>query len=320
MAIEPSTGLIRVAASNPPFDPNAIKGSDSFKALNQSEETPLVNRATQSGYQPGSTMKVVTATAALDSGEFTPDTVLNGDTGVDISGVPLANSGGESFGDIDMTTALTNSVNTYWAQVGEQLGGDAMTEYMERFGFNDTPPVEYPSQQLNASGVRQDGRLLGADDSVDWGRVAIGQERLLVTPIQMAIVAATVANGGEMMEATFLESVTDSDGRTNEHEPQKAATVMSEETAAQLTEMMTNVTREGTAAGLTVPGADEFAGKTGTAEVQAGDCADNRGWFIGFAPSDDPQIAIAAVVECTSGFGGETAGPIATDVMGALLE
>ena len=320
VAIEPSTGGVRVAASNPPFDPNEIKDSDSFKALNQSEDTPLVNRATQAGYQPGSTMKVVTATAALDSGEFTPDTVLNGNTGVPISGVPLENSGGEDFGDIDMTTALTNSVNTYWAQVGEQLGTDTMFEYMDRFGFNGTPPVQYPADQLNASGVRGDnGKLLGPDDSIDIGRVAIGQERLLVTPIQMAMVAATVANGGEMMEPTFVESVTDPDGRTDESDPQKAATVMSEETAAQLTEMMTNVTREGTAAGLTVPGVDEFAGKTGTAEVQAGDCADNRGWFIAFAPSQDPQIAIAAVVECTSGFGGETAGPIATEVMGALL-
>jgi penicillin-binding protein A len=320
VAIEPSTGRIRVAASNPPFDPNEIQDSQTFKALNTNPETPLVNRATQSGYQPGSTMKIVTATAALDSGEFTPDTVLNGNTGVEISGVPLENSGSQDFGDIDMTTALTNSVNTYWAQVGEQLGADIMFEYMERFGFNDTPPVEYPSQQLNPSGIRQDGKLLGPDDSIDMGRVAIGQERLLVTPIQMALVAATVANGGEMMEATFLESATDPDGRTNEHEPAEAETVMSEETAATLTEMMTNVTREGTASGLTVPGVDEFAGKTGTAEVQAGDCADNRGWFIGFAPTDDPQIAIAAVVECTTGFGGETAGPIATDVMGALLE
>ena len=148
VAIEPSTGASGSPASNPPFDPNEIQDSQTFKALNTNPETPLVNRATQSGYQPGSTMKVVTATAALDSGEFTPDTVLNGDTGVEISGVPLENSGEQDFGDIDMTTALTNSVNTYWAQVGEQLGNDMMFEYMDRFGFNETPPVEYPSQQL----------------------------------------------------------------------------------------------------------------------------------------------------------------------------
>src|SRR5918994_5668316 len=98
-------------------------------------------------------MKVVTATAALDSGEFTPDTTLNGNSGVEISGVPLANSGGEDFGTIDMTTALTNSVNTYWAQVGEQLGNDTMVEYMERFGFYRKPPLDFPSDALAPSGA-----------------------------------------------------------------------------------------------------------------------------------------------------------------------
>jgi peptidoglycan glycosyltransferase len=320
VAIEPSTGAIRVAASNPPFDPNSVKDSDSFKTLNSDEESPLLNRATQSGYEPGSTMKVVTATAALDSGEFTPDTVLNGDTGVEISGVPLENSGGQSFGEIDMTTALTNSVNTYWAQVGEQIGNDIMFEYMKRFGFNATPPVDYPPEELNPSGIYgEDGKLLDAGDSIDIGRAAIGQERLLVTPIQMAMVAATVANGGEMMRPTFLQSVTDPDGRiTDELDGEVAETVMSAETASILTEMMTNVTREGTASALSVAGAEEFAGKTGTAEIDV-EAGINRGWFIGFAPTEDPQVAVAAVVERTSGFGGETAGPIATDVMEVLL-
>ena len=93
-------------------------------------------------------MKVVTAAAALDSGEFDPDTVLNADSPKEISGVPLENSGGQSFGDIDMTTALTNSVNTYWAQVGEQLGTDTMVEYMERFGFYADPELDYPGHQM----------------------------------------------------------------------------------------------------------------------------------------------------------------------------
>jgi len=318
VAIEPSTGAVQVAASNPPFDPNAVKDSDTFKALNTNEESPLLNRATQSGYEPGSTMKVVTATAALDSGEFTPETTLDANSGVEISGVPLANSGGQDFGTIDMTTALTNSVNTYWAQVGEQLGNEIMFEYMDRFGFNDTPPVEYPPEELNPSGIYQDGKLLGPEASIDMGRVAIGQERLLVTPIQMAMVAATVANGGQMMEPTFLQSVTDPDGRTSDEQPEAASTVMSEETAATLTELMTNVTNDGTASALSVAGADEFAGKTGTAEIDPA-AGINRGWFIGFAPSADPQVAVAAVVERTSGFGGETAGPIATDVMASLL-
>jgi peptidoglycan glycosyltransferase len=319
VAIEPSTGAIRVMASNPPFDPAGIEDPETFKSLNQNPDSPLLDRATQSGYEPGSTMKVVTATAALDSGEFTPDTVLSGETGIEISGVPLENAGGESFGDIDMTTALTDSVNTYWAQVGEQLGTDTMFEYMDRFGFEGDPPVDFPPQELNPSGVYQNGKLLGPGDPIDIGRVAIGQERLLVTPLQMAMVAAAVANAGKMMRPTFLESVTDPDGRTtDELDPEVASTVMSEETAGQLTEMMTNVTQEGTAAGLTVPGVSEFAGKTGTAEVDP-EAGINRGWFIAFAPAQDPQVAIAAVVERTSGFGGETAGPIATEVVGSLI-
>ena len=319
VAIEPDTGAVRVMASNPPFDPAGVQDEKTFKALNRAEDSPLLNRATQSGYEPGSTMKVVTATAALDSGEFTPDTTLNGDSGVEISGVPLANSGGEDFGTIDMTTALTNSVNTYWAQVGEQLGNDTMFEYMDRFGFNEDPPIDYPPSELNPSGVYDGGKLLDADDSIDVGRMAIGQERLLVTPLQMAMVAAAVANGGKLVEPNFLQSVTDPDGRTtDELDADVASTVMSEETAATLTEMMTNVTQEGTASGLTVAGADEFAGKTGTAEVDV-EGGINRGWFIGFAPTENPQIAVAAVIERTSGFGGETAGPVATDVMAALL-
>jgi peptidoglycan glycosyltransferase len=136
----------------------------------------------------------------------------------------------------------------------------------------------------------------------------------------MAMVAAAVANGGKLIRPTFLESVTDPDGRTtDELDPEVASTAMSEETAATLGEMMTNVTQEGTAAGLTVPGVSEFAGKTGTAEVLGGDCPSNRGWFVAFAPTQEPQVAAAAVVECTSGFGGETAGPIATEVMGSLI-
>jgi peptidoglycan glycosyltransferase len=133
------------------------------------------------------------------------------------------------------------------------------------------------------------------------------------------MVAAAVANGGELMEPTFLQEVTDPDGRTtDELDPDVQSTVMSEETAAQVAEMMTNVAEEGTASGLSVAGAT-LAGKTGTAELNLGGL--NQAWFIGFAPADDPQIAVAATVEkCQGCFGGDTAGPIATDVMGSLLE
>jgi penicillin-binding protein A len=321
VAIEPDTGAVRAMVSEPGYDPNLVP--DQFKQLNRDRgDTPLVNRPTQSVYPPGSTMKVVTATAALDSGEFDTSTTLNANSGIDISGVPLANAGGEDFGTIDMTTALTNSVNTYWAQVGEQLGTETMVEYMERFGFYSDPPLDFPSLELEASGVYNADRDL-VREGFDVGRVAIGQGgeegQDLVTPLQMAQVAAAVANGGELMEPTFLQEVTDPDGRTtDELDPDVQSTVMSEETAAQVAEMMTNVAEEGTASGLSVAGAT-LAGKTGTAELDLAGL--NQAWFIGFAPADDPQIAVAATVEkCQGCFGGDTAGPIATDVMASLLE
>jgi peptidoglycan glycosyltransferase len=222
-----------------------------------------------------------------------------------------------------MTTALTNSVNTYWAQVGEQLGTDTMAEYMERFGFYADPGLDYPDGQMKASGpYNVDGDLV--TEAFDVGRVAIGQGgeegQILAAPLQMAEVAATVANGGVLMRPTFLQQVTDPDGRvTEELDPQEEERAISEETASQLTEMMTNVTQEGTAAGLTVAGV-EFAGKTGTAEI--GDPAEgiNQPWFIAFAPADDPQVAVAATIErCQGCFGAQVAGPIATQVMETIL-
>jgi peptidoglycan glycosyltransferase len=323
VAIEPSTGAVRAMASVPGFDPNAVQSPEAFKELTSDESAPLLNRPTQSVYPPGSTMKVVTAAAALDSGEFEPSTVLNADSPKEISGLPLQNSGGQSFGDIDMTTALTNSVNTYWAQVGEQLGTETMVTYMERFGFYSDPELDYPGDQMAPSGVyNADGDLVRED--FDVGRVAIGQGGAegqdLTTAMQMAQVAGAIGNGGTLMEPTFLQEAKDPDGRTIEElgDGDEQQQVISEEAAAQLTEMMTNVTREGTASGLTVAGV-EFAGKTGTAEIDLE--GTNQPWFIMFAPSQDPQIAVAATIErCQGCFGGEVAGPIATQVAESLLD
>jgi penicillin-binding protein A len=321
VAIEPSTGAVRAMASVPGYDPNAVQNDETFKQLRGDDvRAPLVNRATQSVYPPGSTMKVVTAAAALDSGEFEPTSVLNADSPKEISGVSLENSGGQSFGDIDMTAALTNSVNTYWAQVGEELGTATMVSYMERFGFYSVPELDYPSGQMEESGVYSEGGLVR--EAFDVGRVAIGQGgaegQILATATQMAQVAATIGNGGRLMKPTFLQEASDPDGRTIEElDPDEQEQVISEEAAAQLAEMMTNVTREGTASGLSVSGT-EFAGKTGTAEIDLE--GTNQPWFIMFAPSTDPQIAVAATVErCQGCFGGDTAGPIATAVAESLL-
>jgi peptidoglycan glycosyltransferase len=315
VAIVPSTGEVRVMASVPEYDPNDVQNSRTFQRLNTQDSAPLFNRVTQAGYPPGSTMKVVTATAGLDSGDLTPNSTFSGRSPIEIEGVPLSNSGGEQFGDIDMTTALTNSVNTWWAQAGEKIGKDTMFKYMDRYGFNAKPRLDYPGFQLAASGVYDGNRLLTPSAAIDIGRVAIGQERLRVTPLQMGEVAATVANKGELMEPRLWSKVIDPDGRETKLDPARQSRVMSEDTASTLNEMMQNVVAEGTGTAAAVSGID-VAGKTGTAEISPGV---NDAWFIGFAPANDPQIAIACIVEHTSGFGGPTCGPIFKAVAEQLL-
>lgn len=317
VAIEPATGRVRVMASVPGFDPNEVPRL--FPRLVRDREgSPLLNRATQATYPPGSTFKVVTAAAALDSGRYTPRTVVSGRSPKKISGVPLSNSGDKDFGDVDLTTALTFSVNTVWAEVAEKLGKATMGDYMQRFGFYAKPPLDYPSDQRSASGEYRRGRLLDpGSDAIDVGRMGIGQDRLSVTPLQMAMVAAAVANGGTLMKPRLVEKVLDRDGRVVQTvEPEVQARVMKPDTAAALAAMMTQVVREGTGTAAALQGV-EVAGKTGTAEIVPGRV--NQPWFIAFAPLPRPRVAIAVTVERSSGQGGTVAAPIAKQVLEALL-
>ena len=322
VAIEPATGKVRVMASAPGYDPNSLRDSKVFQRLNRENNSPLFNRATQAGYVPGSTMKVVTAAAALDSGKFTPESTVIGKSPINVSGVPLKNFSDAQFGAITLTTALTNSVNTVWAQVAEQLGDGTYADYMERFGFGSDPPLDYPEGQLTPSGVFDvDANTFIDVDSgrVDIGRVAIGQERLRVTPLQMATVAATVANGGMRMQPHLTSRVVDADGRTVKRiAPEEAERVISEKSAAQLTQMMANVVREGTGTAAALSGI-EVAGKTGTAELNIPQRL-NQPWFIGFAPRSQPKVAIAVTLENLVGAqGGTDAAPIAKQVLESLL-
>ena len=321
VALEPATGKVRVMQSTPGYDPNTLDERGVYTKLSTDDEnSPLLNRATQAGYVPGSTMKVVTAAAALDSGEFTPESRVSGKSPVVISGTPLNNFSDAQFGDITLTEALTNSVNTVWGQVAEKLGHDRMAEYMTRFGFDSDPPLDYPDGQMLASGVYDEGKLLPpGSKEVDIGRVGIGQERLRVTPLQMAEVAATVANGGVRMKPQLTSRIVDVDGRTIERiEPEEAQRVMSSQTAQQLTQMMANVVREGTGTAAALQGI-EVAGKTGTAELNIPRRI-NQPWFIGFAPRNNPRIAIAVTLENLVGAqGGVVAAPIAKAVMQELL-
>lgn len=324
VALDPRTGAVKVMASVPGFDPNDVRNRDTFERLqSDNDNAPLLNRATQGGYPPGSTFKVVTAIAALDSGKYTPDSVVDGKSPITISGRPLFNDARESFGQISLTDALTNSVNTVWAKIGEDLGGSTMKRYMDRLGFCKELPLDYPKGQIRPSGenIGKSDCAAPTNGRVDLGRMAIGQDKLNVSPLQMAMVAAAVANGGKLMEPRLAARVVDPDGRTKETiDPEEYARVMSADTAEQLGEMMAHVVEEGTGTAAALEGF-RVAGKTGTAEVGLNPAEDlTQPWFIAFAPVEDPRIAIAVTVERTvGGFGGTVAAPIAKDVMQTLL-
>lgn len=323
VVMEPDTGRVRVMASVPGYDPAALEDDDVYSDLaTDDENSPLVNRATQSLYPPGSTFKVLTAVAAIDSGEFTPDSVLDGSSPQNVSATPLSNFGGQSFGPVTLTQALTNSINTVWAEVGVRLGDETMTEYMERFGLYEEPPIDYPAGQVDVSGAYdEDGEpVKPAGAGLDLGRIAIGQAGLLTTPLQMAMIASAVGNDGVLMEPRIAREITDRDGRTVEEiEPERVRRVMSEETAEQVTAMMRNVVDSGSGVAAALEGTG-VAGKTGTAEIDIANNI-NQLWFIAFAPSDDPEVAIAVTVErAVGGQGGQVAAPIARAVLESLLD
>jgi peptidoglycan glycosyltransferase len=283
----------------------------------------MLNRTTQELYPPGSTFKVVTAAAALDSGKFRPESVVDGSSPRTVSGSRLENSGGQDFGPISLTDALTNSVNTVWAQVGESTGRRTLVEYMDRFGFGQDPQLDYPGSQMAASGIRDGkGRLVRGDAGFDIGRVAIGQGGLegaiVASPLQMAQVAAAIAGGGRLMKPRLTDRVLRKDGRVKERvEPDLQSDVFSKRTAGQLTAMMGRVVEEGTGTAAALEGV-RVAGKTGTAEVGA-NREFTQPWFIGFAPIENPRMAVAVTLERTQGQGGTVAAPIAKRVLEVLL-
>ena len=318
VAMNPHTGAVEVMASTPGYDANGLDRRGRFAALNRDPGSPVFNRSTQSSYPPGSTFKVVTDIAAIDSGKYTPDSTVSGRNGKIISGVPLQNDNGESFGDIPLTEALTFSVNTVWAEVAETVGKTTMGRYMTRLGFYSRPPLDYPADQRQASGEYRNGRLLSPlSRFIDVGRMGIGQDLLAVTPLQMAMVASAVANNGVLVRPHLGSKVIDTDGRVRDDvRPEEESRVMRPSTAKSVTGMMSQVVKEGTGTAAALSGI-EVAGKTGTAEV--GQCSGNQTWFIAFAPVSNPKVAIAVTNECANGTGGEVAAPIAKRVMEALL-
>ncbi|MGO9489096.1 MAG: peptidoglycan D,D-transpeptidase FtsI family protein [Solirubrobacteraceae bacterium] len=320
VALDPRTGAVTVMASSPSYDPNSVRSASSYERLaSDTQGQPLVNRATQFGYAPGSTFKVVTATAAIDTGRFTPQSTLSGRNEIPISGVPLKNDDNESFGQITLTEALTHSVNTVWAQVAEQVGKRTMARYMDRFGFNRKPQLDYPAEEMSSSGEKEGETIVPpTSPSVDVGRMGIGQDKLTVTPLQMAEVAAAVANHGVLMTPHITSRIVSSEGQTVAHiVPHVQSVVMKPSTASAVTSMMEAVVNEGTGTSAQIPGV-QVAGKTGTAETQIG-TAINNVWFIAFAPAANPRVAIAVTLQGVPGQGASFAAPVARQVMEQLL-
>ena len=324
VAIVPQTGEVKVMVSNAPYDPNRVPYKFSKLSTNNIER-PLYDRATQGQYPPGSTFKVVTAAAGLEGGTITPETTINAPGSLEVEGTPLQNDFNEDFGPIPLDTALTNSVNTWFGQLAQQVGQQQLFETMEKFGFNSRPAIDLPEDQVEPSGVfGENGELLHANDPVDLARLGIGQERLLATPLQMTEVAAAIANGGKLMKPQIWKRVIDPDGRVVDTlDPSVYSEAVSGQTAEELTTAMEGVVSEGTGTNAAIPGV-AVAGKTGTAETPGneacgGGAEENQAWFMGFAPADDPKIAIAASVECTEQFGNDVAAPIFRDVAETIL-
>ena len=314
VALNPSNGSVLVMYSNPTYDDNRVEH------LGPGES--IFNRATQAGYPPGSTFKVVADTAAIDSGSYTPDSTVNGNSPVTISGVPLSNDGNKSWGLQTLATALTYSINTIWAQVAVALGRPTLTKYMQRFGFYSKPPLDYPPEELNASRPfdPRGHAYPPASPNEDIGRIGIGQGGLQVTPLQMAMVAAAVANGGKLMVPHLATRVVDQTGRTVETiKPAVYNQVMKPQVAAQITQMMRNVVEEGTGTPAQLNGIT-VAGKTGTASIGVQGSNLTEPWFIGFAPLGAPKVAVAVTIDQTlGGFGGTVAAPIAAQLIKTLL-
>ena len=336
VAIVPQTGAVKVLYSVPSYndnDPNNPKCklphcSEYFDAL-------------AGGYPPGSTFKLVTTSAALGSRKYTPQTTINGHGPIIVSGTPLSNDSGEEYGYVSLTEALTNSINVVYAQVGEALGARVMQDYMERYGFYSVPPLDYPANEMQPSGefdYADQKFLLPASspcttsaNCVDLGRMSIGQDKLEVTPFQMAMVVSAIANNGRLMQPRLTTKVVNNAGQIVETiRPQVYDEVLKPKFAAELQVMMRDVVEEGTGQTVNFPSLP-IAGKTGTASTGLcshgplvnGDCPDGQplddAWFVGF-PINNPKIAVAVeLTDIPNGYGGQYAAPIAAKVIQRLL-
>jgi len=335
VAMNIKTGAVLTLASSPTYNPNLIDQPGGYAKVLKIRglcggASALVNRPTAGLYVPGSTFKMITAAAALDTGKFTPSSHFY-DPGYCIDyGKPVSNAGNpdqggvEAFGNVDLSQGFEHSINSVFCNVGKALGARVILDYAKRFGFYSIPPLETPVNERAASGLyvyTKKGRVLydpKDQNLVDAGRLGFGQERMLVTPLQMAMVAATIANKGVVPRPYVVQRVVGPDGSiVKDTRSEMLGRAIKPHTAAELNQMMQLVVQGGTGTAAQIPGV-KVAGKTGTAETGVPHVY--TAWFVCFAPADNPQYAVAVVLEKQlNGFGGAVSAPIAKDVLENLL-
>lgn len=320
VALDPTTGAILAMVSRPSYDPNVLAGhtttavNDAYRALLDDPSDPLVNRAIEETYFPGSTFKLIDAAAALEAG-MTTDTQLAAPQSLPLPGTTatISNFGGSSCGPgetVSLAEALRISCNTAFAQLGMDLGAEALQAQAEAFGFNsglEVPLTVTPSlfpAPLNEPQTAQS---------------AIGQYDVRATPLQMALVSAAVANGGTQMTPYLVQTVRNPDlDVIDEASPEVMGNPVSPATAAALRDMMVDVVESGSGTSARISGV-QVAGKTGTAETTAQDPP--HAWFTAFAPAETPRVAVAVVVENGGSLGNEaTGGRLAAPIARAVIE
>src|SRR3954452_20076585 len=329
VVLDTRTGAVVAMASSPTYNENLIE--QHYPEIAKIKGTcgaasALQNNATVGLYPPGSTFKMVTAAAALDSGAYTPNSRFN-DPGYCVEyGKRVSNAGNpdqngpEAFGNVSFAQGFEHSINSVFCNVGMHIGGLKILDYAKRFGFYSVPPLDTPANESNAPGLYKNRNLWSptSNSQIDSGRLAFGQERMLVTPLQMALVGATIANKGAVPKPYLVQKVVAADGSTvTKTTPQTLGQAIKPSTAAELNQMMQLVVQSGTGTSAQIPGIP-VAGKTGTAELGLGTVYD--AWFVAFAPANNPRYVVAVVVEKQpNGFGGSISAPIARAILEKLL-
>ena len=332
VVLDAKTGAVIAMASSPTYNANLMVQPNGFDKVKKIKGTcgvasALVNNATAGLYPPGSTFKMVTAAAALDSGAYTPSSPFNDPGYCTEYGQRVSNagnpdqSGPEAFGNVTLAQGFEHSINSVFCNIGRHIGGEKILEYAKRFGFYSLPPLETPSSERLASGLYKKGRLFDPanESQIDPGRLAFGQFSLLATPLQMAMVGQAIANGGEELQPYLVDRIVAPDGSlVSRTTPHSLGRPIKPQTAAELNQLMQLVVQGGTAATVGFPPGLKVAGKTGTAELGLGTVYD--AWFVCFAPADNPRYVVAAVVEKQpNGFGASVAAPIAKAILEKLL-